>query len=327
MEHCYKRMTWLTCVMVLLPVFLPGLAMCTEEETYAIGSPSVSPDGRTIIFVSDHEDGNPDIYRIGIDGKGLKRLTDGKAWYGDPAWSSDGRTIACTRRDGSVERVILMGADGSKPHAITKGKYGEAMPTWLPDGKRLVVTTSRNGNTDLMLMSSTGVEARYVAASREAEIEPDCSPDGKWVVYEVSDFSAGSGGDTYRMHIWRKSLSDPRARPVQLTTGSHVDSTPHFSPDGTKICFSRSRNGDGIYTMNADGTDPRRIPIEAFEVLDPSWSPDGRSIVFVRHTINRGEASRTEVCTVGLDGKHLKQITNIASLYHPPAREPGVTLN
>lgn len=329
MTRCRRYdMAWLISTALLVTAFVSGFAGATEEETYLLKSPCVSRDGKTIIFVSDYEgDSAGDIYRIGIDGKGLKRLTDGKAWYSDPAWAPDGRTIACTKRDKSGVRVILIGVDGSKPRAITNGKYEETEPAWLPDGKKLVVTTTRNDNTDLILISSTGAEERYVAASREAEIEPDCSPDGKWVVYEVSDLSAGGGGDTYRMHIWKKSLSDPRARPIQLTTGSHVDSAPHFSPDGTKICFSRSRNGDGIYTMNSDGTDPRRIPIQAFEVLDPSWSPDGRSIVFVRHTISPGETSREEICMVSLDGKQLRQITNIQPLFHAPAQEPGVTLN
>lgn len=80
----------------------------------------------------------------------------------------------------------------------------------------------------------------------------------------------------------------------QLTTQNAVaDRDPQWSPDGTKVAFLSDRDevanpqwaGDfvaEIYVMNADGTNARRITNNVFDEYDPTWSPDGRKLVYTR---------------------------------------------
>ncbi len=63
-----------------------------------------------------------------------------------------------------------------------------------------------------------------------------------------------------------------------LTTG--ID--PALSPDGSQIAFTRSNNNNGVYIINADGSNERQIFGERDWLRSPKWSPDGNRIVFVR---------------------------------------------
>ena len=68
----------------------------------------------------------------------------------------------------------------------------------------------------------------------------------------------------------------------RLTSSNANDHSPTWSPDGTRIAFSRSSDGGHVWVMNADGTGARRLTDELAEEGEPSWSPDGRWIAYTR---------------------------------------------
>jgi Tol biopolymer transport system component len=69
---------------------------------------------------------------------------------------------------------------------------------------------------------------------------------------------------------------------VQLTDGDGSDLAPAWSPDGRRIAFQSTRDGNWeIYVMNADGSDVRRLTDNDRKDGEPSWSPDGRRLVYV----------------------------------------------
>jgi serine/threonine protein kinase len=95
------------------------------------------------------------------------------------------------------------------------------------------------------------------------------SPDGKLVAY-ASDRTLDSGPDLYIKQV-------AGGQPIRLTSEGAGNTTPDFSPDGSKIVFRSNRDGGGIYEIPAFGGD---IQLVAREGLNPKFSPDGSQVAY-----------------------------------------------
>ena len=102
-------------------------------------------------------------------------------------------------------------------------------------------------------------------------MDVDVSPDGRQLVFSLL-------GDIYRMPIAGGGAT-------RISTGRAWDIQPRWSPDGRRIAFTSDRSGgNNIWTMAADGSDPRQITEETFRLLNnPAWTPDGEYIVARKH--------------------------------------------
>ncbi len=119
-----------------------------------------SPDGRTILFVSNR-DGKDQIYLMNADLTDVRRLTDTGSTNNMPSWSSDGTRIAfVSDRDGNDE-ICVMEADGSNVTRVTSNPAHDWLPTWSPDGTELLFASDRGGRElDVYATSLDGTSVR-----------------------------------------------------------------------------------------------------------------------------------------------------------------------
>jgi Tol biopolymer transport system component len=81
------------------------------------------------------------------------------------------------------------------------------------------------------------------------------------------------------------------------------------APDSSKIAFARVLEDrdetieSDFYVMNADGSERRRLPSASDENLEPTWSPDGRSVAFTC------ALPRPEICVISVDGRGFRRLT------------------
>ena len=160
---------------------------------------------------------------------------------------------------------------------------------WTPDGRHIVTSF---GFGDNYVVAADGSSVRRVTSGKGkyvVDYSPDVSPDGTRVAYATSRHRTGD--DTWiRLFEIETSGLDGSDR-KRVTVNRNLDTSPAWSPDGTRIAFVKLRIADrsvpsGIYTIAADGSDERAILTHVNGLPDstlhwgPEWSPDGGTLAF-----------------------------------------------
>ncbi|MEM6318313.1 MAG: amidohydrolase family protein [Bacteroidota bacterium] len=125
----------------------------------------------------------------------------------------------------------------------------------------------------------------------------DISPDGQTIVFDML-------GDIYTMPI-----SGGKATPLRQNVAWEVQ--PRFSPNGSKILFTSDHGGgDNIWTMDADGKNPKQITKESFRLLNnASWAPDGQYFVARKHFTSGRSLGAGELWMYHISGGSGMQLT------------------
>lgn len=249
-------------------------------------SPDWSPDGSSIAFVHDDEDGTTDIWVTPRDGDGRRRLIDCQEVCSiaeDPAWSPDGRQIAYwTSGEGAADSVRVASADSGEVLLTVPSAALTTLvrPRWSPDGTRLAV----------------GV-MRYAA--------------------DESGFSVDGSA------IGIIDLAAPKPTITPVTGFEMLASSPAWSPDGERIVFRAGNltpfdspdDPTNLSTMRPDGSDMVQITDVGPDgpgIATPDWTWGTHPIAV---TLIQGPGEST-LAVIDPDGR------NLTDLIDPATGEP-----
>ncbi|MEK6566034.1 MAG: hypothetical protein AABZ41_04930 [Bacteroidota bacterium] len=204
------------------------------------GGPTWSPDSKWLAFSKGLS-----LYKIKANGDSLKQITV-SANDIRPSWSRDGKLIAYER---SGSTWLYNVTNDSIRSLISPGYF----PSWHPNGMEVV----------LMVPSSTSpvyffYAVRVDSASNRLLISistnddlsfASISPSGQHLIFTLSPYNDIAG-------IWKADLSNGAAVKLTVDGGDFAS----WSPDGSKIVYTRTQAGDGaLWIMSSDGTGKRRL--------------------------------------------------------------------
>lgn len=231
----------------------------------------------------------------------MKRLTrDGKVKM-DPVFvkMGDDWTLVYAQQETATQFCLMKMRfpDGTPERLHPDATTSEFEPTFTPDGRVYAFVQSK-GNLNLKLV------IRDTKQNRESVFDPgggfagmrrpSILADGSRIAFSIPVPTGQEIGSVNAEGKDRKSL-----------TKAALNSWPAYSPDGKKIAFGSSRDGDyEIYAMDADGGNVKRLTRSPGLDMRPAWSPDGKQIAF---TSNRD--SNYEIYVMHADGTGVRRVT------------------
>ncbi|MGW6283310.1 hypothetical protein [Kribbella sp. NPDC055071] len=207
----------------------------------------------------------------------------------DPAWSPDGKRIAYVGTVGGDPEIFVALKDGQLPERLTVNPGLDTAPAWAPSAtKRWAFGSRRNNQLGVYTMVAGGTPVK-IAALPTGFTGPggpfagiSWSPDGSRIAFAspAGIFVVNVDG-TFLTQLTRPKDEGP----------TFEDKWPAWSPDSTKLVFSRCCGSDfgvGLMTIQANGTGLRWLTFDHH--TQPAWSPDGSRIVY---TYNDGDQLET----------------------------------
>jgi dipeptidyl aminopeptidase/acylaminoacyl peptidase len=266
----------------------PSLPRALKPENFAalreVDEPNISPDGNFIAYVvkvadmeKDKRPGN--LWLAKWDGSENRALTFGNKGQSHPRWSPDGKWIGFLsgREDeNEVDQLWILSSNGGEAEKFTDTKGGVEDFAWSPDSKRIALVV-------------------HDPDPREPEKKEKEKKTVPPIVIDRLFFKKDIDGYLTQRYSHLQLLDLTNRKVEALTTGTHDDLLPAWSPDGKEIAFVTKRGDDPDRTGNWDvyiigaqpgaqerqlTTSPEADPNPDWESA-PAWSPDGKSIAYI----------------------------------------------
>ena len=259
----------------------------------ALGLPAAAHatfPGRNGVISYSHYTDQADVWTINPDGTGAAPLIATSTYEGGGGWSADGRRITywtIANQTGQYD-LWTADADGSNPqHAVHPLDVPDDLFPALsqnaslsPDGNTIVFDNQRGIHT--VPVGGGPVTTLEEGSSSSFNMNPVYSPDGTKIAY--THFFPDRPSFSARIEVL--DVADPTQRTIVTDPGDGIDDTqPDWSPDGSKIAFTRFINGvsSNVYVIDLGlppGSEQNLTPNPLRSTDSISWSPDGTKLLF-----------------------------------------------
>lgn len=234
------------------------------ESRYPLMSPSWSPDGQWLAYVS-FENKRSAVY-VQFVRTGERRQVSARAGInGAPSWSPDGKKLALTLGGSSGNPdIYTLELQTQNLTRLTDDPAIDTEPSWSPDGKYIYFTSDRAGGPQVYRIGTNqGDRPKRITFTGNYNARPRVSADGNLLAVVTQD----SGN-------YRVAVQDLNSGTFRVLSKGHLDESPSFAPNGSTIMFSEREGSRGILaTVSVDGLIGLRLKSDQGEVREPAWGP------------------------------------------------------
>ena len=256
-----------------------------------------------IIYVSETGPKTERYKKLAImdqDGANVKYLTLGNELVLTPRFSPTNQLVTYLSYFRNMPRVYLLDIETGVQEVVGDFPGMTFAPRFSPDGQKIIMSFAQNGNSDIYTMNLETREVEKITDHTSIDTSPSYSPDGKYICFN-SDRSG-----LQQIYVMRSDGSNVK----RITFGKGLYGTPVWSPRGDLIAFTKVHKGKFyIGVMRPDGSGERLLT-ENFYQEAPSWSPNGRVLIFYRETKtdSEGKGFSAKLWSIDLTGYNERRI-------------------
>jgi len=256
-----------------------------------------------IVYIAES---GPKIHRIkrlaimDQDGENHRFLTDGADLVLTPRFSPTHQEITYLSYYKGVPRVYIFNIDSGRQEEIGEFEGMTFAPRFSVDGKSVIFSMAKRGNSEIYTMNLATRKLRKLTNHSAIDTSPSYAPDGKKVVFN-SDRSGAQ-------QLYVMNSNGTGVKRISFNKGRYA--TPVWSPRGDWIAFTRMyQKKFYIGVMRPDGSGERLLT-EAFSVEGPTWSPNGRVLMYYRQdpSDKYGRGGRTRIFSIDFTGHNEREV-------------------
>ena len=250
-----------------------------------------------IIYVAEEGPKTRRIKKLAImdqDGANNKFLTLGNELVLTPRFNPTSQMVTYLSYFRNLPRVYLLDIETGMQEVVGDFPGMTFAPRFSPDGKKIIMSFAKDGNSDIYTMDLENRIVEKITNHPSIDTSPSFSPDGKYICFN-SDRSGYQ-----QIYIMKSDGSNVK----RISFGKGLYGTPVWSPRGDLIAFTKLHKGKFyIGVMRTDGSGERLLT-ENFYQEAPSWSPNGRVLIFYRETEtnDKGEGFSAKLWSIDLTG-------------------------
>ena len=250
-----------------------------------------------IIYVSEEGPKTQRIKKLAImdqDGENTKYLTLGNELVLTPRFNPTSQMVTYLSYFKNLPRVYLLDIETGTQEVVGDFPGMTFAPRFSPDGKKIIMSFAKDGNSDIYTMDLENRIVERITNHPSIDTSPSYSPDGKYITFN-SDRSG-------YQQIYTSNSDGSNVK--RISFGNGLYGTPVWSPRGDLIAFTKLHKGKFfIGVMRTDGSGERLLT-ENFYQEAPSWSPNGRVLIFYRETKTnqKGDGFSAKLGSIDLTG-------------------------
>ena len=255
-----------------------------------------------VVYVAETGPANRRRKRLAImdqDGANHRFLTDGSNLVLTPRFSPTAQVITYLAYVDGRPRVYLYHIDTKQREMLGDFPGMTFAPRFSPDGNKVIMSMAQDGNSEVFTMDLRTRKVQRLTTNPAIDTSPSYSPDGKKVV-----FNSDRGG-TQQIYVMDADGRTPR----RISFGPGRYATPVWSPRSDLIAFTKMLKGMfSIGVMRPDGGG-ERILANGFLVEGPTWSPNGRVLMFFRQgRAGKDGAAEPKLFSIDLTGYNEREV-------------------
>ena len=254
-----------------------------------------------IVYIAENGPANDRVKRLAImdqDGANHQFLTDGSALVLTPRFSPITQEITYLSYFNNAPRVYLFNIQTGEQQILGAFRGMTFAPRFSPSGKQVIMSYASDGSSDIYELDLETKQTVQLTRTQAIDTAPSYSPDGEFITFE------SDRGGAQQLYVMRRDGSEQKR--ISFGKGSYA--TPVWSPRGDLIAFTKLLGGEFyIGVMRPDGRGERLL-VKGYHNEGPTWSPNGRVILFFRETPQPDGSRTSHILSVDLTGRNVKRL-------------------